>query len=296
MSKKRPLVSIGMPVHNGEMHIRGALDSLLSQDYPTTELIISDNASQDGTWSICNGYAAKGDRIRLIRQERNIGAVANFKTTLENARGCYFMWAAVDDRWSPEFVSSLVNELEANPGAGVAMSATELIGEDGGTIGAVRFEGDSNPNVLSHREMLRGATGWGKQKRKYNLYIYGLFRAELLKAAVEFYPDTVFGDRLFIVMLTLATRFRYIDRPLYRRMVHETSTYDRHPDETFSQVFHMSERARYEAVFKLGRMLLRCDLIPLRRKLWIPNAMWRMSRLVARTIAYQRRTATSTAS
>lgn len=49
MADNKPLVSIGMPVYNGEKYIRQALDSLLAQDYGNFKLIISDNASKDGT-------------------------------------------------------------------------------------------------------------------------------------------------------------------------------------------------------------------------------------------------------
>ena len=49
MADSKPLVSIGMPVYNGEKYIRQALDSLLAQDYANFELVISDNASTDGT-------------------------------------------------------------------------------------------------------------------------------------------------------------------------------------------------------------------------------------------------------
>lgn len=98
---KMPQVSIGMPVYNGEKFIREALDSLLAQTFTDFELIISDNASTDGTEAICREYAAKDSRIRYVRQAKNLGPVANFKYVLDEAVGEYFMWAAHDDRRHP---------------------------------------------------------------------------------------------------------------------------------------------------------------------------------------------------
>ncbi|MEM4134638.1 MAG: glycosyltransferase, partial [Candidatus Micrarchaeia archaeon] len=83
MNLRNPLVSIGMPVYNGERFIRQALDSLLAQDYENFELIISDNASEDKTPEICLEYAARDKRIRYYRNEKNMGAAWNFKRVFD---------------------------------------------------------------------------------------------------------------------------------------------------------------------------------------------------------------------
>jgi len=110
-----PKVSIGMPVFNGDQFIRSALDSLLKQTFTDLELIISDNASTDGTERICREYAALDQRIRYVRQSANIGATANFKYVLDSARGDYFMWAACDDTRSPDFIELNLNFLSEHP-------------------------------------------------------------------------------------------------------------------------------------------------------------------------------------
>jgi glycosyltransferase involved in cell wall biosynthesis len=110
-----PMVSIGMPVYNGEETLRCALDSLLGQSFADFELIISDNASTDGTESICRGYAERDPRIRYVRQSKNVGAGANFWFVLGEARSDYFMWAASDDTRSRDFVEVNIKFLSANP-------------------------------------------------------------------------------------------------------------------------------------------------------------------------------------
>ncbi len=110
--KEMPLISVGMPVHNGDAYIAVALDSLLNQSHRNLEIIISDNCSTDGTGQICEEYAANDSRIRYIRQEKNIGATANFNYVLQQASSEYFMWAAHDDRWDINYVKLLLERIE----------------------------------------------------------------------------------------------------------------------------------------------------------------------------------------
>ncbi len=84
---ERPLVSVGVPVYNGEATIRRALDSLLAQDMGDFEVIVCDNASTDATPDIAEAYAARDDRVQLHRNPENLGLAGNFNRTVELARG-----------------------------------------------------------------------------------------------------------------------------------------------------------------------------------------------------------------
>jgi glycosyltransferase involved in cell wall biosynthesis len=101
-------VSIGMPVYNGEPFIHEALTSLLAQSFTDFELIIYDNASTDGTETICREFAAKDARVRYLRHEHNLGAYDNFLMVFDEAVGKYFMWAAADDIWAPDWIELLL--------------------------------------------------------------------------------------------------------------------------------------------------------------------------------------------
>ena len=78
-SNKVPLVSIGVPVFNGEKTLVAALESLTKQSFNNIEIIISDNASTDSTQTICEKFAEKDSRVNYIRQEKNIGSAKNFE-------------------------------------------------------------------------------------------------------------------------------------------------------------------------------------------------------------------------
>lgn len=146
-----PLVSIGLPVFNGESFLRRVLDSLLSQSFSNFELIISDNASNDKTREICDEYAARDARIRYIRQARNLGGLENFNFVLDQARSQYFMWAAVDDQWDPEFIRSLLTSLEKDPTAIGAFCPYQLVEEESGAV----IDGAWSCDYEDHRTLIR---------------------------------------------------------------------------------------------------------------------------------------------
>ena len=75
---KAPLITIGLGVYNGERRVGDAIESLLAQSFRGFMLLISDNCSTDRTYEICSRYAARDERIELVRTARNLGAVENF--------------------------------------------------------------------------------------------------------------------------------------------------------------------------------------------------------------------------
>jgi len=278
-----PLVSIGFPVYNGEQTMRRALDSLLAQDYPNIELVISDNCSTDHTGEICQEYARKDGRVRYFRSDKNQGQVWNFRRVLEEAKGEYFMWSAHDDVWKPEFVRLLQAELQAHPEAGVAMSGIDIVDESGSLVKTVRFtEGGQSPNTFSaYQLMLRLMTLWGSTSKSHHLYWYGLFRRELLLRAFPYFLNTLFGDRMFVSTLALATRFRYVDQGLYIRTRNTTNFVNRYPEENFAKAAR-SNLTMLGIPFQFGRLLWRCELIPPGRKWLVPLGVFGMLKIILR--------------
>jgi glycosyltransferase involved in cell wall biosynthesis len=172
-SDSPPLVTIGMPVYNGLPDLHEALATLTAQDYPNVELLISDNCSTDGTAEICRELQQRRPGVGYWQNPRNIGPLNNFLLVLERARGKYFMWAAHDDRWSPQFVSSLVERLEAEPDAVLATPLTTYINVDGRAYGEP-IDHPTPPGT--HVEKLRSffadhASSW----------IYGVYRTDWLR-------------------------------------------------------------------------------------------------------------------
>src|SRR5690606_16766922 len=116
---------------NGQRYVAQAIESILGQSFEDFELIISDNASTDGTLAICARYAAKDRRIRILRNKVNVGAARNFNLTFAHASGTYFKWAAADDLIGPGYLARAVEALEADPSLVLCQGRTTLIDEDG---------------------------------------------------------------------------------------------------------------------------------------------------------------------
>jgi glycosyltransferase involved in cell wall biosynthesis len=129
---KKPKLSVGLPVYNGERYLQAALESLLSQDFEDFELIISDNGSDDGTPRLCEEYARKDARVRYFRNEVNRGATWNFDRVVELANGTYFKWAFCDDLCDPTMFSKCLDEFDRSDSSVVlAYPRSEFIYEAG---------------------------------------------------------------------------------------------------------------------------------------------------------------------
>ena len=191
-------VFIGVPVHNGARFISDALDSLLGQTFSSWSLLISDNASEDDTADICEKYCQMDSRIKYHRHEKNIGAPSNFKYLLDKANSEYFMWAAADDHWHPDFLSSCVKVLDENENIGMAFSNIVNIDSFGRLIRTYpsfeKYAGECSFGVVYNYIKSPEILG------KANL-IYSVYRLELCKKAWAASPlsDDWGSDMCFVL-------------------------------------------------------------------------------------------------
>lgn len=211
----RPLVSIGLPVYNGENFIEAAIESILNQSFTDFELIISDNASTDRTAAICRGYAERDRRVRLHRNERNLGSAPNFNRTFELASGKYFKWMAHDDVLAPDFLAEEVAALEADPGAVLCYSALDIIDERGEVVAV---DDDRLPGLEDGGSPSR-RFAWAILPQHRCFQVFGLIRAEALRAT-SLMPSRTTGDRALIVELALRGPFVYVAKPLFGNRDH----------------------------------------------------------------------------
>lgn len=214
-----PRVSIGLPVYNGERYLALALDSLLGQTYENFELIVSDNASTDGTEEICRAYAARDARIRYERAAENRGAAWNFNHVFHRARGELFRWACYDDLCAPTLVEALVAELDASPPAVVlAYAKARLIDEEGELI-------EDYEDLLDLREpkprqrlvhLLHGL--------RYAHPTYGLMRRETV-AQTRLMGGYAGADLVWLGEMALLGQWHEVpDRLFFRRVHSQMST------------------------------------------------------------------------
>lgn len=267
-----PLVSIGLPVYNGERFIARALDALLGQTLADLEVLISDNASTDGTREICEAYAGRDARVRYVRRDVNAGVEANFTRVLDLAAGEYFMWAGCDDWWAPGFAARLVAALRDRPDAVVAMSGVERVDETGRQLDVVRYSGRRDPSRLTRRQLAFELAGG----RPYHLFVYGLYRTPFVKQAFTGFAPVVAADRLFMVRVALCGGFAYVDDVLHRRLVRQAPLGDRYADERIGHLWR-GGWPRWRLALLAGPYLWRTPGLPTGLKLWIPAVVLRFA-------------------
>ena len=123
-----PKISVLIPTRNYARYLPEALDSVLIQDYSDFEVLISDNASTDGTPEVTARYAARDRRIRVHRHEEDLGMVQNFNWCLHQARGEYIKYLFGDDLLAdPGALRQLADFLDKNPSAVLAGSARKVV-------------------------------------------------------------------------------------------------------------------------------------------------------------------------
>ncbi len=156
-----PHCSIAMATWNGEAFLREQLDSILKQSFGDFELVISDDASTDGTRTILESYAAHDQRIRLYFNEHNLGYRGNFYKAIGHCRADRILLSDQDDRWLPHKTETLLEKIGENL---LVFSDSRMVDEKGNAMGrnlsdTVTMLQPGTPSV--NRGFVTGNCVWG---------------------------------------------------------------------------------------------------------------------------------------
>jgi glycosyltransferase involved in cell wall biosynthesis len=207
-----PRLSVGLPVYNGQRYLAAALDSLLGQSFTDFELIISDNASPDGTEEICRRYAAKDPRIRYFRQPRNIGANPNHNFVLREARGEFFKWAAHDDLYGRDLLTRCVAALDEHPDVVLSHVDKAVIDETGTVVRRFDYTlATDSTDVTERFRSLVVADGADDE--------YGVIRTHVLRS-IRPKDSYHHASRPFMAEIAFRGRFHQVRELLYFRRDH----------------------------------------------------------------------------
>jgi len=160
---KPPRISVLIPCYQQAQFLPEALDSVLQQDFQDFELIASDDASPDNTFSVLQDYSRRDSRIRIFRQTTNLGLVENWNFCLREARGEAVKLMGGDDRLDhPDCLSRQWQSLQI-PGVALAASARTIINESSIKIkslvnlpSGVFSQDEIIPKILEHQDNLIG--------------------------------------------------------------------------------------------------------------------------------------------
>lgn len=127
-----PLVSIIVPVYNGERYLRESLDSIVAQSYHNKEILVLDDASTDGTPDIIASY---GNQVQHCRQEKNKGQFENVNDGISRAKGEYIAVYHSDDVYCLDIIDKEVLFLTNHPESGAVFSKDIFIDSQGEEVG-----------------------------------------------------------------------------------------------------------------------------------------------------------------
>ena len=211
MEKSNPLVSIVIPVHNGEKYIKESIDSCLNQTYNNIEIIVVDDKSEDNTLKILKEY---GDKLIVLPVEKQNGLGNVINIGIKESKGKYIARMDADDIMYLSRIQQQVEYLESSPNC-VAI---------GGQIDII----DENSNITSHRE-------YAIEDRdiKKNRFLFQPFAhpaVTLRKSTVEeidLYPENMWKveDVKFFLILSTKGEFHNLeDTVLKYRMTFKTQS------------------------------------------------------------------------
>jgi glycosyltransferase involved in cell wall biosynthesis len=213
---KVPLVSIGLPTHNRALNLKRAVESVLTQDYPNLELVISDNASTDETEIVCQQFCALDNRIRYFRQPINQGAVENFLEVLRNSKGEFFMWLADDDWLDRSYVSECLRNLKDQSSYALVCGKSKYFQGD------VIFSEGAEINLLQENSKNRMLAYY--RQVEDNGTFYGLMRREqLIKVPLR---NVKGGDWLLIASIAFIGKIKTLETVSINRLIGGASSND----------------------------------------------------------------------
>jgi glycosyltransferase involved in cell wall biosynthesis len=214
-------VVVGIPVHNSERFLAQTLRSVAAQDYPNLDIVISDDASTDGTMAMCRAFARTDSRVRAVGHAKRVGWIANYNSLLQHATGDYFLWVPHDDLYEPSYIREMVELLERRLDAVLAWSATLIVDADGRVIEMRQGGRVMDPPRTRLRRAFRYL--WWTEWQK-GMPFHGVVRSSAVQTAGGLKEVKFAADDLWLFRLSLLGTFAFSTLPLCRKRQYPGST------------------------------------------------------------------------
>ena len=176
MRQNAPLISVCVPVFNGESYIRDCVASVLGQSERDFELLIIDNCSSDRTLEICSEFT--DPRMRVLKNSRNIGSIENFNRCIKNAIGELIILLPADDLLERDCLALLSRGINDNPSVGMAFGSSLQIDDQGKQVG-MKLVTDKN-GILDREEAVEMIA------RKFNPVQHPMVRSKVFSQIGKF--------------------------------------------------------------------------------------------------------------
>lgn len=224
-----PLVTVGLAVYNGERFLAESLDAILNQHYENFVVIISDNASTDGSAEICQRYARADSRVTYFRNASNVGMPANYNLLFSRCSTKYFRWATADDLVSQDMLESAVDTMESNDSLALCYSQAHFIDASGRVTG----QWSDRLHLMQDDPVERFDCVVRNISRVH--HHLGLMRTDLVRSTMllKEHPSS---DKGFVAEMSLRGKFSQIPKFQFFRRMHEDSSSWKPTDDMAHQI------------------------------------------------------------
>ena len=216
--KMTPLVSVVMPVYNSEKYVAESIESILGQTCSDIELIIVDDGSQDRSAEVIREYEGRDDRVRLLRQDCNMGVATARNRGIEDANGEFLALMDSDDISLPTRLEKQLRFLQENPEIGAVGVRSKMVNHDltvqvGTNVGRPLHA----PIVLSLFTGVVALITGGLMIRSQPLRAVGGFTDGLRDGEEE-------GDLFARLLVQTRIRFANLSETLYVQRLHDSNS------------------------------------------------------------------------
>ncbi len=237
------LVSVIMPAYNCEAHVGEAVASVLAQTYQDWELIVVDDASTDRTAEIVQEFANRDARVRLLRNERNVGGTASRNRAVAAARGEFAAILDNDDVARPERFALSVAAIRERPELGLVGGTSWAIDEEG-TIAGHPHPKKPRDDAGAHRRVF-------EQCRMPFVHSSSMIRMSVLRQLNSY--DEFFryaSDFDLILRVSACSRIGFVPEPLVmiRHRAGQVSTRHTHEQMALARTAQAQFRAKQRGI------------------------------------------------
>jgi len=217
------LVSVIVPVYNSEQYLCRCVDSIIGQIYQNIEAILINDGSTDNSGQICDTYAQKDKRVRVIHTE-NHGPAQARNTGINNAKGDFIFFVDADDFIENNGLSLLMDSYNQSKADIIIGDASSI---KNGILGPGYKGGFSDSKLLIKPAIVEYARYYLKKPNKFTLFAYSwgrLFKSSVIKDNnIFFNPDLrTFEDVAFnFDYLTFAEKIFFLKEPVYNHLIHD---------------------------------------------------------------------------
>lgn len=204
-------ISVCMAVYNGAAYLKPQMCSILSQLRTHDEVVVVDDASQDNSAELLRDLSDA--RVRVYRNERNLGVLATFERALRQAQGDIMFLSDQDDIWLPGKVEKIISAFSLNPEITLVASDAQVIDETGCVVADSFFEQRGHFSVGVLHNLI---------KNKY-LGCTLAFRRSMLEYFLPIPRDVPMHDIWFGLINDIYGKTHYIDQPLIAYRRHENN-------------------------------------------------------------------------